>query len=150
MDPFAFIWSNLMGPNSQLGSAMAKRKLKKHKVTSPFRSFLSSTCFSPLVCQRSLVLYSPTRQPFAQSFPDCDARGYLALRNIQTLKMCNYSVSAIACITQALFPCSPRTCIECGRKKFRLFNFRFYFMIFWSTFSILNIIFSLIYNFFIE
>lgn len=57
MDPFAFIWSNLTGPNSQLGSAVAKRKLKKHKVTSPFRSFLSSTCFLPLVCQRSLVLY---------------------------------------------------------------------------------------------
>jgi len=56
VDPFAFIWSNLTGPNSQLGS-VAKRKLKKHKVTSPFRSFLSSTYFPPLVCQRSLVLY---------------------------------------------------------------------------------------------
>lgn len=57
VDPFAFIWSNLTGPNSQLGSAVAKRKLKKHKVTSPFRSFLSSTCFPPPICQRSLVLY---------------------------------------------------------------------------------------------
>jgi len=56
VDPFAFIWSNLTGPNSQLGSAVAKRKLKKHKVTSPFRSFLSSMCFAPPVCQRSLVL----------------------------------------------------------------------------------------------
>jgi len=56
VDPFAFIWSNLTGPNSQLGSAVAKRKLKKHKVTSPFRSFLSSTCFPPPVCQRPLSL----------------------------------------------------------------------------------------------
>lgn len=70
-DPFAFIWSNLTGPNSQLRSAAAKRKLKKHKVTSPFRSFLSSTCFPPLVCQRPLSVLLPSRQPFAQSFPDC-------------------------------------------------------------------------------
>lgn len=58
-----------MGPNSQLGSAVAKRKLKKHKVTSPFRSFLSSACFSRL--SAASRAYLPTRQPFAQSFPDC-------------------------------------------------------------------------------
>jgi len=93
VDPFAFIWSNLTGPNSQLGS-VAKRKLKKHKVTSPFRSFLSSTYFPPLVCQRSLVLYAATICTKLSGL-HYDARGYLALRNIQTLKTCNYFVSAI-------------------------------------------------------
>lgn len=86
-----------MGPNSQLESAVAKRKLKKHKVTSPFRSFLSSACFSTArlsAASRALPTYAATICTKLSGL-HYSARGCLVLYDIPTLKMCNYSVFAI-------------------------------------------------------